>query len=134
VPEPKPFSYTILRLVPRVERGECINVGVALFCRQHRFLDARVELDEARIHALAPDLDLATVQPALDAIRAVLEGDPSAGPLAELEPSERFGWVAARSSTVIQASEVHTGMTTDPPATLGRLFEQLVVAPTAGAP
>lgn len=130
MPEPRPFSYTILRLVPRIERGECLNVGVVLFCRQHRFLGARIELDEARVRALAPDWDPGEARPHLAAIEAVLAGDPSAGALAELPPSERFGWVAARSSTAIQASEVHTGMTADPAATLERLFMRLVATPS----
>lgn len=126
MPERRPFQYTILRLVPRIERGECINVGVVLFCRQHAFLGARVHLEEDRIHALAPELELDEVRPHLEAIEAVLAGDPNAGELARLSPSDRFGWVAARSSTVIQASEVHTGMTGDPAATLEHLFTQLV--------
>jgi hypothetical protein len=114
--------------VPSIERGECVNVGVVLFCRQHRFLAARVALDQQRIHALAPDFDVDAVRPHLEAIESVLAGDPRAGPLAQLEPSERFGWAAARSSTVIQASEVHTGITADPAATLEHLFGQLVTA------
>lgn len=126
VPERRPFQYTIMRLVPEIERGERVNVGVVLFCRQHRYLGARIELDTARIQALAPDLDLGAVRPHLDAICAVLDGDPRAGALAELSQSDRFGWVAARSSTVIQASEVHTGMTEDPAATLEHLFARLV--------
>jgi DUF3037 family protein len=126
VPDRRPFQYTILRLVPRLDRGECINVGVVLFCRQHRFLAARIRLDPDRLHVLAPGLDLGEVQPHLDAIEAVLAGDPEAGELARYDQSDRFGWVAARSSTVIQASEVHTGMTDDPAATLERLFTQLV--------
>ncbi len=126
MPDRKPFSYTILRLVPRVERGERLNIGVVLFCRQCRFLDARCRLDPVRITALAPDLDPEDVRPHLEAIAAVVDGDPAAGPLARLDPSERFGWVAARSSTVIQASEVHTGMTADAAATLEHLFSRLV--------
>ena len=131
MPDRRPFQYTILRLVPSIERGECINVGVVLFGRQHHFLDARMALDPDRLRVLAPGLDLSAVEPHLHAIEAVLAGDPEAGTLAGLDQSERFGWVAARSSTVIQASEVHTGMTTDPAATLERLFEQLVVPPMA---
>jgi hypothetical protein len=126
MPERKDFQYTILRIVPRIERGECINAGVVLFCRQLRFLGIRLELDQARLHALAPALDPATIQPHLDAIAAVVAGDPSGGPLARLSPSERFGLVAAISSTVIQPSEVHTGLTGDPAATLEHLFESLV--------
>lgn len=126
MPERRDFQYTILRVVPRIERGECINVGVVVFCRQHRFLGIRIELDEARLRALAPDLDPAAVEPHLEAIAAVVAGERSAGPLAQLDDSERFGWVAATSSTVIQPSEVHTGLTDNPQATLDHLFESLV--------
>lgn len=126
MPERRDFQYTILRVVPRIERGECINVGVVLYCRQRRFLGIRIELDQARLRALAPDLDPAAVEPHLEAIAAVVAGEASAGPLAQLDPSERFGWVAAKSSTVIQPSEVHTGLTDDPQATLDHLFTSLV--------
>ncbi|MGZ4188191.1 MAG: DUF3037 domain-containing protein [Solirubrobacteraceae bacterium] len=124
--ERRDFQYTILRVVPRIERGECINVGVVVFCRQHSFLGIRIGLDEGRLRALAPGLDPAAVAPPLEAIAAVVAGEPSAGPLAQLSPSERFGWVAAKSSTVIQPSEVHTGLTDDPQATLDHLFSSLV--------
>ncbi|HEX4672835.1 MAG TPA: DUF3037 domain-containing protein [Solirubrobacteraceae bacterium] len=126
MPERRDFQYTILRVVPRIERGECINVGVVVFCRQHSFLGIRIGLDEERLRALAPDLDPAAVEPPLEAIAAVVAGEPSAGPLARLSQSERFGWVAAKSSTVIQPSEVHTGLTEDPQATLHHLFRTLV--------
>ena len=127
--EARPFAYTILRLVPRIDRGECINVGVVVFCRQRGFLGARFELDEVRLGALCPGLAATDVAPHLHAIDAVLRGDPAAGPLAQLDQSDRFGWVAARSSTIIQASEVHTGITEDPAATLQRLFGALVSCP-----
>jgi hypothetical protein len=120
------FQYTILRVVPRIERGERVNVGVVLFCPQRRFLAARIELDEARLRALDPSLDAASVQPHLDAIGAVVDGRPEGGTLSELTASERFGWVAAQSSTVIQPSEVHTGLTDSPERTLEHLFNTLV--------
>jgi hypothetical protein len=133
VPERSAFQYTILRVVPRVERGERMNVGVILFCPQRRFIAARVELDEARLAALAPGLDPVAVRPHLDAIAAVVAGDPAGGTLAELSPSERFGWAAAQSSTVIQPSEIHTGLTEDPERTLEHLFRSLVPVPPSGA-
>ena len=120
------FQYTILRVVPRIDRGESMNVGVVLFCPERRYIGSRIELDAARLRALAPDLEASAVRPHLDAIAAVLSGDPSGGALAGLSPSERFGWVAASSSTMIQPSEVHTGLTDDPSATLAHLFESLV--------
>jgi hypothetical protein len=135
VPSRAPFQYTILRVVPRIERGECINVGVVLFCRQRQFLAARIELDEPRLAAFAPALDPAAVRPHLDAIASVVAGAPEGGALARLPPSERFGWVAAQSSTVIQPSEVHTGLTDDPTRTLEHLFSVLVPVrpPPAGS-
>jgi hypothetical protein len=127
VPARNAFQYAILRVVPSVERGERLNVGVALLCPERRFVGARVALDEARLAALAPGLDAAAVREALDAIVAVADGDPTAGPLARLSPSERFGWLAAASSTVIQPSAIHTGLSEDPRRTLEHLFATLVL-------
>ncbi|MEZ5102331.1 MAG: DUF3037 domain-containing protein [Thermoleophilia bacterium] len=121
-----PFSYAIVRLVPRVERGERFNVGVVVFCRQLDFLAARVLLDEARLAALAPGVAAADVHPHLDAIVRIAAGDPGAGPVAALPPSERFGWLAAPSSTMLQPSEVHTGLCDDPEAALDALFADMV--------
>jgi hypothetical protein len=126
VPARNAFQYAILRVVPSVERGECLNVGVALLCPERRFVGARVELDEKRLRALAPGADVAAVREALDALVAVADGDPAAGPLARLSPSERFGWIAAPSSTVIQPSAIHTGLSEDPARTLDHLFATLV--------
>ena len=121
-----PFAYAILRVVPRVERGERLNAGVVVFCRQLDFLDLRTEIDERRLAALAPDLDPGEVRASIEAIRAVVCGDPAGGALAALPASERFGWLVAPASTVIQPSQVHTGLTQDPRATLERLFASLV--------
>ena len=121
-----PFQYAIVRVVPRVERGERMNAGVVLLCRPTRFLAARVGLDEARLRALAPDVDPATIQEHLAAIERVAAGDPQAGPIARLGQGERFHWLVAPSSTVIQPSEVHTGLSDDPAAELDHLFERLV--------
>ena len=123
---PSPFQYAIVRVVPRVERGECVNAGVILFCRPRRYLEARVELDEARLRALAPDADLDAVHAHLGALRRVASGDPAAGAIAALPASERFHWLVAPSSTMIQCSPVHTGLTDDPEAELERLLAQLV--------
>ena len=121
-----PFAYAILRVVPRVERGERLNVGVVVFCRQRDFLDLRAQIDDERLTALAPDLDAAALRESVEAIRAVVCGEPAGGALAALEPSERFGWVVAPASTILQPSQVHTGLTDDPAVTLERLFESLV--------
>ena len=123
---PSPFQYAIVRVVPRVERGECVNAGVVLFCRPRRFLAARVALDAARVLALAPEADLEAVRGHLDAFARIAAGDPQAGPMAALPPSERFHWLVAPSSTVIQCSPVHTGFSADPEAELNRLTDRLV--------
>ena len=130
-PTPSPFSYAVLRVVPRVERGERFNAGVVVFCRQRGFLGAKVELDERRLAALAPDTSADEVRAHLEGLARVAAGDPDAGAIAALPPSERFGWLAAPSSTIIQASEVHTGLTDDPRKTLDSLFAELV-APVTG--
>lgn len=128
MPEPpsSPFAYTILRVVPSVERGERFNVGVVLFCRQLGFLAARVALDESRLAALGSGVPAAEVVSHLDALVRVAQGAPDGGPIASLSQSERFGWLAAPSSTIVQASGVHTGLCEDPEQTLTALFERLV--------
>ena len=123
---PSAFQYAILRVVPDVERGECVNAGVVLFCRRRRFLAARVELDEERVRALAPDTDLGAVRGHLDAMCRIAAGDQAAGPIAALPPSERFHWLVAPSSTIIQPSPVHTGLSDDPAGELEHLLERLV--------
>ena len=122
----RPFSYAILRVVPRVERGECFNAGVVLYCRQLGFLGVKVGLDERRLAALAPDTSAADVQAHLDALVRVAAGDPEGEAIAALPASERFGWLVAPSSTIIQPSAVHTGLSEDPQATLDALFAELV--------
>jgi Protein of unknown function (DUF3037) len=124
--DPSPFQYAIVRVVPRVERGECLNAGVVLFCRPRRFLAAAMALDEARLRALSPDVDLEAVRRHLEALGRIAAGDPSAGPIAALPPSERFHWLVAPSSTIIQCSAVHTGLSDDPAGELQRLVARLV--------
>jgi len=119
------FQYAVLRVVPRVERGELVNVGVVLHCRTLRFLDCRIGLDEGRraaLLALAPDVDLDAVRAHLVVIEQIVRGDPDGGPIAALAAPERFRWVVSPSSTVIQPSEVHSGLTENPAATLDHLF------------
>jgi Protein of unknown function (DUF3037) len=125
-PVRSPFSYAILRVVPRVERGERFNAGVVVHCRQLGFLGAKVELDERRLAALAPEVSGAEVRAHLEALAEVAAGDPDAGAIAALPASERFGWLVAPSSTIIQPSEVHTGLTDDPGKTLDVLFAEMV--------
>jgi hypothetical protein len=123
----KSFSYAIYRLVPRIERGECVNVGVVVFCRPLDYLAARTALDEARAAVLFPDLDADAVRRHLDAIERVAAGDAAGGPIAALELTARFHWLTAPSSTIIQPSEVHTGVADDPAERLSRLFDSLVL-------
>jgi hypothetical protein len=125
-PPPNAFQYAIVRVVPRVERGECLNVGVILLCRPRRFLRARTVLDERRLAALAPDLDPASIRPHLDAVVRIAAGDQAAGPIARLGTAERFHWLVAPSSTMIQPSEVHTGLCDDPAEELDHLVATLV--------
>ena len=120
------FQYAVLQVVPRVERGERFNAGVVLYSRRHRFLAARVQLDRAKLAALAPEADAGEVERHLQALARVAAGDADAGAVAAMEQSERFHWLAAPSSTVIQPSPVHTGLSGDPAATLDRLFAELV--------
>ena len=123
------FSYAVYRLVPRVERGERINVGVVVFARTLDYLGARTELDESRLAALWPDVDATTVRPHLEAIERIAQGDPDAGPIAALDTTARFHWLVAPSSTIIQPSAVHTGLCGDPAAELDKLFDALVASP-----
>ncbi|HEX6027088.1 MAG TPA: DUF3037 domain-containing protein [Solirubrobacter sp.] len=121
-----PFQYATLRIVPRVERGEAVNAGVVLFCRPLRFLGARTQLDERLLALLAPDCDPAQIRPLLHTAELIAAGDPSGGPIAKLPMSERFHWLVAPSSTIVQPGPVHTGLTDDPEAELAHLFTKLV--------
>jgi hypothetical protein len=126
---PEAFEYTVLRVVPRVERNEAVNVGVVVFCRTRGFLGARIDVGDrqaAALRALAPDLDLDAVRAHLDAIRQILAGEVDAGPIAAMAAPERFRWVAAPASTMIQPSEVHGGVTESPDRSLDDLFDRLV--------
>jgi hypothetical protein len=126
VPPASPFSYALYRLVPRVERGERINVGVVVFSRPAQFLAARTALDDARALALWQDLDLDSVRAHLTALETIAAGEPAGGPIAELDTTARFHWLVSPSSTIIQPSEVHTGICDDPSLELEKLFRELV--------
>lgn len=126
MPLPSPFSYAVYRLVPRVERGERINVGVVVFSRPLDYLAARTGLDEARAASLWPELELDPVRSHLEAIERVASGDAAGGPIARLDTTARFHWLVAPSSTIIQPSPVHTGLCGDPGQELEKLYESLV--------
>jgi hypothetical protein len=121
-----PFQYAALRVIPRVERGEAVNAGVVLFCRPRRFLGARTHLDEALLKALAPLCNADEVKALLTTIEHIAHGDPEGGAIAQLPQSERFHWLVAPASTIVQAGPVHTGLTDDPEGELDKLFAKLV--------
>ncbi|HZB28557.1 MAG TPA: DUF3037 domain-containing protein [Streptosporangiaceae bacterium] len=119
------YEYATLRVVPSIERGEAMNVGVVLYCRRRDFLGCRTRVDPDRLRALAADLDLEGVRNALHAVDATCGGG-SAGRAAASSLGERFRWLTAPRSTIIQPGPVHPGLTDDPAAELGRLFDLLV--------
>lgn len=126
MPAQSSFDYAVLRIVPRVEREEFINAGVILFCLEKQFLQSRVKVDEKRLLALCPQLDLDLVQSHVQAFSKVCEADPNAGLIAKLPQRERFHWLVAPRSTIIQVSPVHSGLCEAPEEALDRLFLQLV--------
>ncbi len=124
---PNSYDYALIQLVPSVERGECLNIGVILFCRTLDFLGARVHLNTTRTLALFPDLDLPAIQQQLDSIMLICQGSPEAGPLGKMSQSERFHWLVSPRSTVIQISPVHEGVCDDPEAVLEHLLKTMVL-------
>ncbi|MFD8593418.1 DUF3037 domain-containing protein [Kitasatospora sp. NPDC059646] len=124
---PKDYEYAVIRAVPRVERGECVNIGVLLYCRDSGYLGARTHLDQGRLLALDPVADVVGVRRALRGIEAVCEGGDAAGPAAADSPGQRFRWLTAPRSAVVQPGPVHTGLTADPDAELHHLFDRLVL-------
>lgn len=126
MPVPSSFDYAVVRVVPRVEREEFINAGVIVFCLERRYLEARVFVDEARLRALWPQLDVELVRKHLEAIPKIAAGDPSAGPIAKLSLRERFHWLVSPRSTIIQVSPVHSGICDEPERTVEKLAERLL--------
>jgi hypothetical protein len=134
MPAPPSFDYAIIRVVPLVEREEFVNVGVVLFCPDQDFLGAKIELDEARLTALFPSVDVALVRQHLEAFRRVCEGGGAAGPIGLLPLRERWHWLVAPRSTIIQTSAPHSGLCTAPRGALDRLLDTNVRPPRARAP
>ncbi|XUL86728.1 DUF3037 domain-containing protein [Streptomyces galilaeus] len=120
------FEYALLRVVPRVERGECINAGVLVYCRARSYVGARTHLDEARLLALDPEADVAGIRAALGAVEGACAGGEAAGQAARDDAGRRFRWLIAPRSTVVQPGPVHTGLTVDPAAETERLLDLLV--------
>ena len=129
MPALRSFDYAVIRVVPRVERDELINAGVVLYCLTQRFLGAVVELDRARLLALAPSVDISLVESHLASFPRVCAGGSEAGPIGQMSQSERFHWLVAPRSTIIQTSPVHSGLCADPQAALERLLDRMVRLP-----
>ena len=126
MPEHSTYDYAVIRVVPRVDREEFVNVGVIVSCPDRQFLDCRIELDEARLRALYPGVDMELVRRHLASIPAICSGGEAAGAIGKLPPRERFRWLIAPRSTIIQASPAHTGRCSDPPALMEHLLETMV--------
>jgi hypothetical protein len=127
VPAPASFDYAILRVVPRVERQEFINAAVIVFCLERRYLEARVHLDTGRVRALWPDADVELIAEHLHAVSRICAGEATAGPIARLPQRERFHWLTAPRSTIIQPSPVHTGVCDETEGLLERLARQFLL-------
>ena len=131
---PDTYDYAVIRVVPRVERGEFINAGVIVSCEKTGFLKAAIELDEARVLALDPDVDLETLRRHLAAIQRICEGGPDAGPIGLLPQRARFHWLTAKRSAILQTSPVHMGRCGDMEAIVEHLMARMVrVWPAAPA-
>jgi hypothetical protein len=122
------FQYALLRVVPSLPRGEAMNVAIVLHCRRRGFLEVRSRVDEERLRVLDPSVDIEAVKAHMELLERVAAGAAD-NPIAQLDRSERFGWIVAPSSTVVQPSDVHTGLTDDPVATIEKLFASLVAVP-----
>ena len=125
------YDYAVIRVVPRVERGEFVNAGVIVCCASKKYLEARVELDEARLLALDPSADVATIRANLKTIPLICAGGPEAGPIGRLSLRERFDWLVAPRSTIIQTAAVHMGRCDGVDSVLDRLLDRMVRQPVA---
>ena len=120
------FEYAVIRIVPRVEREEFLNVGVILFCKRPVYIGVRYHLDEDKIRQLFRETDIDCLRDSLHSLHKVAAGDPDGGPIARLDAAGRFRWLTATRSTMLQTSKVHPGLATDPDKMLDNLFEKLV--------
>jgi hypothetical protein len=121
------FEYAIIRVVPRVEREEFLNVGVILYCRTHKFLQVRINVDEKKLHMLSDGLDINELKDHLHAFESISNGTSSGSPIAKLDMASRFRWLTATRSTIVQTSKVHPGICNDPIEKINKLYEQYVV-------
>ena len=127
MPAMESYDYAVLRIVPSVEREEFVNAGVVVHCPQQAFLACRIHLDEERLAAFCPSLDLELIRNHLEAFPRIAAGDAGAGPIAQLSRRERFQWLVSPRSTIIQVSPVHSGMCQAPESTLEEIFRRLVL-------
>jgi hypothetical protein len=130
VQERDAYDYAVIRVVPRVEREEFVNIGVIVSCPSRDFLDARIVIDENRLRALDPTIDLDVIRSYARSIKAICAGGAQAGALARLSQRERFHWLVAPRSTIIQTSAVHTGKCDDPPTLMEHLLAKMVLTPS----
>ena len=121
------FEYAVIRVVPRVEREEFLNIGVVLYCRTHRFLQTAFTLPEERLRALAVDMDIAELKKHIHSFQQIALGEPDSGPIGKLDMPSRFRWLTATRSTILQSSKVHPGLCTDPAKALEKLHTELVL-------
>ena len=127
MPDRHVFEYAVIRVVPRMEREEFLNVGVVLFCKSRRYLDCRYLVDQEKLAAVFPQLDLEDVEAHLQSFERICRAAKEGGPIALLDTPSRFRWLTATRSTVVQAGKVHTGLCEELPASLDKLYAQLVL-------
>jgi len=120
------FEYAVIRVVPKVEREEFLNVGVVLYCSRQRFLKFLYSVNEGRLASFAPSLDIEELRSHLEAFDLIAHGDPKGGPIARLDAASRFRWLTATRSTILQSSKVHPGLCDQPGKGLEKLFRELV--------
>jgi hypothetical protein len=125
--EKKLFEYAVIRVVPRVEREEFLNVGVILYCRQTKFLQTIYSLDKERLNAFSPEMNIDEIEKYLLAFEMISQGSQEAGPIGKLDPASRFRWLTATRSTLLQCSKVHPGLCSDPEEALAKLFREMVL-------
>ena len=131
MPEQQLFEYAVIRIVPRVEREEFLNIGLVLYCRDMQFLETMFTIDEERLRAFAGYVDMIELKEHLCAFEKISNGDHTAGEIAKLDIASRFRWLTATRSTILQTSKVHPGLCDDPKETLVTLHTQLVLTPSA---
>ncbi|RYF96907.1 MAG: DUF3037 domain-containing protein [Chitinophagaceae bacterium] len=127
MPDQQLFEYAVIRLVPRVEREEFLNLGVIVFCKKQNYLGVKFIIDKNRINAFSPSVEIDCVEDSLNSLLKISKADKDGGPISRLDTAGRFRWLTATKSTIIQTSKIHPGLSDDPAATLELLFEKLVL-------